>query len=225
MPGGTVGSRPSPLKQAPAVSRLRSIGPFGQDRLWRVGDPPGYRVIHEVGRPKPRIRTVFHDSSTDPGGRARDRQPRPMPGRIAGRTKTPEGTNRSVGPWPPMQAPATRSHRIRPVLVAADASTCVAAAGPFMAPSGKTYCTGDLRGLATGLSTNFAGPTTNIGRFSTVRPRNRVGVWVRGRSGPRGQPVVSRSGVRPRAARWRRRAARPDRPRRVGPCGPPRRRP
>ncbi len=47
-----------------------------------------------------------------------------------GRNETPEGTNRSAGPFPPMQAPATRFLEPRSVVVTADASTCDHAFGP-----------------------------------------------------------------------------------------------
>ena len=88
--------------------------------------------------------------------------------------ETPEGTNRSADPWPLMQAPATRFRRTRSILVIADASTCDAADGPFIAPSGMSYDTGARSALAMGLSTNLRLCQASRGPLSTVRPRSRV---------------------------------------------------
>ncbi len=90
------------------------------------------------------------------------------------RTETPEGTNRSVGPWPLMQAPATRfrqtpiqprrrrckhlRHRCRSVL----------------APSGNAYYGGSDARLAMGLSTNFGLEAPDRLALSTFRPRRRA---------------------------------------------------
>ena len=97
-----------------------------------------------------------------------------------GRNETPEGTNRSAGPFPPMQAPATRFLRTP---VRSRHRRCKHLRPRFrsvMAPSGRTNSTGAMAGLAMGLSTNF-GPNRRIrSALSTVRPRSR---WRTGRGG------------------------------------------
>jgi hypothetical protein len=125
MPGGTAGSLPSPLKQAPAVSRLCSFGPFGHDQLCRADTRPGYRVIHELRHAGTRIGPVFHHSSTDvderdpsprranPGRgspRARKRPKEPIDPLVRGRRCKHLRLGPIVsGPTssPPMQAPAS----------------------------------------------------------------------------------------------------------------------
>ena len=109
-----------------------------------------------------------------------------------GRNETPEGTNRSAGPFPPMQAPATRFLRTP---VRSRHRRCKHLRPRFrsvMAPSGRTNSTGAMAGLAMGLSTNF-GPNRRIrSALSTVRPRSR---WRTGRGGWSRRGVNARLGV------------------------------
>jgi hypothetical protein len=97
-PGGTVGPLPSPLKQAPAVSRLRSIGPFGQDH---------YAVRNQVSATV--LSTTFAIEGVESGRLSTVRPPRP-PCRERGSNRGAHGN-------------ARRNQSIR-WSVAADASTC-----------------------------------------------------------------------------------------------------
>jgi hypothetical protein len=63
-PEGTSGSAPSPQMQAPAASRLRSVGPSGQDLLYPVGAALDQRLIHEFQSSLVHPKHVVHAHST-----------------------------------------------------------------------------------------------------------------------------------------------------------------
>jgi hypothetical protein len=92
--------------QAPAVSRLRSSGPFGQDERYVAIVVGASGLSTDTADGGPFFERLSTCSPQGPGEEAR--YPVPSPG---GHTKTPEGTNRCAGPWPPVQAPASRFRR------------------------------------------------------------------------------------------------------------------
>jgi hypothetical protein len=63
-PEGTTGSAPSPQMQAPAASRLRSVGPSGQVELYVPGAVLEQQVIHEFRRSAAAPKHVVHAHST-----------------------------------------------------------------------------------------------------------------------------------------------------------------
>ncbi len=127
---------------------------------------------------------------------ARDRDPR-TERQTAEHNETPEGTNRSAGPFPPMQAPATRFLRTP---VRSRRRRCKHLRRRFrsvMAPSGKSNDTGARVALAMGLSTNLAAEPLIRSALSTVRPRTRpigacgaagLSAPAARRAGPAGRP-------------------------------------
>ncbi len=119
------------------------------------------------------VRLGLRHRSLGTDGRRPHRNRAPNGASNRGRTETPEGTNRSAGPFPPMQAPATRFRRTP---VRSRRRRCKHLRRRFrsvMAPSGKTNDTGGQVVLAMGLSTNFAAGTAIPSALSTVRPRTR----------------------------------------------------